>query len=530
MSGVTIGPGAVVETALGRHQGRRAVRDRRRRAGDARSAGASATSRSRRCCGSRWWDWPTEHDQGSASSELCSPDVDAFIAPTIPARDPPANIPLCATFDKMRRAHDERRRGRHRQLQRRAAAARLPRRAARPDARARGDRSSPTTARATARSRCCAPTTPTSACSSSGTTTASPAAPTAACRDARAVGLRPELRRHAGARLARAAHRRAARRTTWALGSVLVSARRGRIESAGDQYDAGGLRLQAPARPAARRAARRSPTPSSPRRARRRSSAATSSTRSAATRSASSSTTRTSTSRSARSSPATTRCIVPAAARHPPARRDDALARPRALLRRAQQRLVRRALPARDGAAARSSRRWLSELRTNRPRRLVGVELAGRAAGLAGLPRALRERREIQDARVPGLDELGVFLQPPRRSTSSGKVASSPRGGSHAHAARTDRRTDRGHAPPRRGRGPGLRANERQPARRRHAGRSPATRPTRRSRSSRRAGLRPSSSSPAEKVAEERSVLFAAITRDEPDDDPPATTTQEGEG
>jgi GT2 family glycosyltransferase len=61
----------------------------------------------------------------------------------------------------------------------------------------------------------------------------------------------------------------------------------------------------------------------------------------------------------------------------------------------------------------RLSRRWLSELRTNRPRRLIGVELAGRAAGLAGVPRALRERREIQDARVPGLDELGVFLRPP---------------------------------------------------------------------------------------------------------------------
>ena len=61
----------------------------------------------------------------------------------------------------------------------------------------------------------------------------------------------------------------------------------------------------------------------------------------------------------------------------------------------------------------RLSRRWLSELRTNRPRRLIGVELAGRAAGLAGLRRALRERREIQDARVPGLDELGAFLRPP---------------------------------------------------------------------------------------------------------------------
>jgi GT2 family glycosyltransferase len=61
----------------------------------------------------------------------------------------------------------------------------------------------------------------------------------------------------------------------------------------------------------------------------------------------------------------------------------------------------------------RLGRRWLTELRSNRPRRLAGVELAGRAAALAGLPRALRERREIQDARVPGLDELGEMLRPP---------------------------------------------------------------------------------------------------------------------
>jgi GT2 family glycosyltransferase len=70
-----------------------------------------------------------------------------------------------------------------------------------------------------------------------------------------------------------------------------------------------------------------------------------------------------------------------------------------------------RCLP--EAAPLRLARRWASELRSNRPRRLIGVELAGRAAGLAGLPRALRERREIQDARVPGLDELGVLLRPP---------------------------------------------------------------------------------------------------------------------
>ncbi|MDX6676711.1 MAG: hypothetical protein QOE31_763 [Solirubrobacteraceae bacterium] len=65
----------------------------------------------------------------------------------------------------------------------------------------------------------------------------------------------------------------------------------------------------------------------------------------------------------------------------------------------------------------RLGRRWAGELRTNRPRRLVPVELAGRAAGLAALPRVLRERREIQDARVPGLDELGELLRPPEAIT-----------------------------------------------------------------------------------------------------------------
>jgi GT2 family glycosyltransferase len=59
------------------------------------------------------------------------------------------------------------------------------------------------------------------------------------------------------------------------------------------------------------------------------------------------------------------------------------------------------------------ARRWLSELRTNRPRRLIGVELAGRAAALAGLQRALRERRAIQAGRTAQLDEVAALLQPP---------------------------------------------------------------------------------------------------------------------
>jgi GT2 family glycosyltransferase len=79
-----------------------------------------------------------------------------------------------------------------------------------------------------------------------------------------------------------------------------------------------------------------------------------------------------------------------------------------------------RCLP--EAAPTRLARRWLSELRTNRPRRLIGVELAGRAAAFAGLPRALRERREIQDERVPGLDELGELLRPPKAVTMAIRV------------------------------------------------------------------------------------------------------------
>ncbi|MEA2220924.1 MAG: hypothetical protein QOJ35_3550 [Solirubrobacteraceae bacterium] len=70
-----------------------------------------------------------------------------------------------------------------------------------------------------------------------------------------------------------------------------------------------------------------------------------------------------------------------------------------------------RCLP--EASPLRLARRWTSELRTNRPRRLVPVELAGRAAALAGLRRALRERRAIQASRVAGLDELGVLLRVP---------------------------------------------------------------------------------------------------------------------
>jgi GT2 family glycosyltransferase len=59
------------------------------------------------------------------------------------------------------------------------------------------------------------------------------------------------------------------------------------------------------------------------------------------------------------------------------------------------------------------ARRWALELRSNRPRRLAPVEVAGRIAGLAGLPRALRERRAIQARRSAPPDEVDALLRAP---------------------------------------------------------------------------------------------------------------------
>jgi GT2 family glycosyltransferase len=65
-------------------------------------------------------------------------------------------------------------------------------------------------------------------------------------------------------------------------------------------------------------------------------------------------------------------------------------------------------------------RRALAELRVNRPRRYAAAEIAGRIAGLAGLPRALRERRAIQARRVAPADELAALLRTPA-ALSSGR-------------------------------------------------------------------------------------------------------------
>jgi GT2 family glycosyltransferase len=59
------------------------------------------------------------------------------------------------------------------------------------------------------------------------------------------------------------------------------------------------------------------------------------------------------------------------------------------------------------------ARRWARELRSNRPRRLGAVELAGRAAALAGLPRALRERRTILSRRTATPEHLAALLREP---------------------------------------------------------------------------------------------------------------------
>ena len=59
------------------------------------------------------------------------------------------------------------------------------------------------------------------------------------------------------------------------------------------------------------------------------------------------------------------------------------------------------------------ARRWLLELRTNRPRRLAPVEVAGRLAAIAGLPRALRERRAIQAGRTATGRQVAALLREP---------------------------------------------------------------------------------------------------------------------
>ncbi|HEV2787186.1 MAG TPA: glycosyltransferase family 2 protein [Solirubrobacteraceae bacterium] len=59
------------------------------------------------------------------------------------------------------------------------------------------------------------------------------------------------------------------------------------------------------------------------------------------------------------------------------------------------------------------ARRWVAELRANRPRRYLLAEVAGRVAGLVGLPRALRERRAIQRRRVVGPAEVDAVVRAP---------------------------------------------------------------------------------------------------------------------
>ena len=57
--------------------------------------------------------------------------------------------------------------------------------------------------------------------------------------------------------------------------------------------------------------------------------------------------------------------------------------------------------------------RWAAELRGNRPRRYAAAEVAGRAAALLGLPRALRERRAIQRRRVATAEQVAALVRDP---------------------------------------------------------------------------------------------------------------------
>lgn len=66
-----------------------------------------------------------------------------------------------------------------------------------------------------------------------------------------------------------------------------------------------------------------------------------------------------------------------------------------------------------EPAVGRIARRVRNELRWNRPRSLAGHEIRGRAAALAGLPWALRERRRIQATRVLSAPEVRARLAEP---------------------------------------------------------------------------------------------------------------------
>ncbi len=59
------------------------------------------------------------------------------------------------------------------------------------------------------------------------------------------------------------------------------------------------------------------------------------------------------------------------------------------------------------------ARRWARELRSNRPRRLVPVELAGRAAALVHLPRTWRERHTIQSGQLAPSADVQALLRDP---------------------------------------------------------------------------------------------------------------------
>ena len=71
-------------------------------------------------------------------------------------------------------------------------------------------------------------------------------------------------------------------------------------------------------------------------------------------------------------------------------------------------------------------RRWASELRTNRPLRLIPVELAGRAAAVARLRGTWRERTRIQAARIGTSEHIEGMLREPRAVGPSAPRQSAP--------------------------------------------------------------------------------------------------------
>jgi N-acetylglucosaminyl-diphospho-decaprenol L-rhamnosyltransferase len=91
-----------------------------------------------------------------------------------------------------------------------------------------------------------------------------------------------------------------------------------------------------------------------------------------------------------------------------------------------------RCLP--DLRVRRLARRWASELWTNRPRRFVHMELLGRAAAVLRLVPTWRERITIHAARTASTDHVAALLREPTAADTATTTPRPPQEGPLPHA------------------------------------------------------------------------------------------------